>query len=577
MLTLPITTEQLSPVGALFTLLLLLILSNASVSRECLFLLSEVVSSLWRDQRDQEAESSNQTNQHGDAMLRTHNGASNTEATLISKTKESAERRESAANAAASRNSFAFQNQSVESELLFPFNSPITKNPPAIYSSSNSCLMLSAIPLAHVNSGNSVISTNSKLTKNIKRQQKQQQLRETRERQQQKLQEARQEKQKEALNLADPRDEIFENQIFYFGDAQEEHFPSKTQRNSSLSLEQINDPSGDQQGSLHGSFHGKLCDVLSDVSYATQECCSYISNLTQELPASYKSDATIEHPPSYRSIYTQPQGGSSDQNGNNSSQVMSPVYSSQSMLNNTFRANALMVLKQEKAFSKRLSNANVKSQQQLPTYRDLMKENPSSKLKTNNDTLHQILDNENYLFEKNELKLLNNRANSKLGVIKNIDNYSSSSDEEFQLPLKTENSLDATLSKTRSGKSKERKHRKSSTASIGDFIGAIIQRKEKPKGHKRQHSSTKSKKQSSKRKNSTTNRSSKSSAAEEDKISYDGTTEKSEQWLLTQFLIDEYSVHGRNYVKEGSNDSLRRLREDMFESSSDEEDLYSYK
>lgn len=506
-------------------------------------------------------------------MLRMSNGASNTEATLISKNKESSERRESTANAAASRNSFAFQTQSVESELLFPFNSPITKNPLSNYGSSNSCLMISAIPLAHVNSGNSIISTNSKLTKNIKRQQKQQQLRETRERQQQKLLEARQEKQKEGLDLADPRDEIFENQIFYFGDAQEEHFPPKTKRNSSLSLEQINDPSGD----LHSSLHGKVYDVLSDVSYATQECCSYISNLTQEMPASYKSDATIEHPPSYKSIYSQSKGGSSETNINGTSHVMSSAYNSQNILNNTFRANALMVLKQEKAFSKRLSNSNVKTQQQLPTYRDLMKENPSSKLKTNNDTLHEILDNENYLFEKSELKLLNNRSNSKLGVIKDIDNYSSSSDEEFQLPLKTENSLDTALSKKSNGKSKERKHRKSSTASIGDFIGGIIQRKEKSKNNKRQHSSTKSKKQSSKRKNSTTNTSSKSSATGEDKISYDGTSEKSEQWLLTQFLIDEYSVHGRNYIKEGSNDNLRRLREDMFESSSDEEDLYSYK
>ncbi|OBA26895.1 hypothetical protein HANVADRAFT_2266 [Hanseniaspora valbyensis NRRL Y-1626] len=575
------------------------------------------------------------------------------------------------------KNFSLFQQQSVESDLLFPFNSPITKDAlvydkkrsvdtiNSSYSSSTTFsphMIMSAIPLSHVSSGNSIMSTNSKLSKNIKRQQIQQKLKETRERQQMKLVRERQERESFNLNnhVVDPQDEIFENQIFYYGDSQDQkstktinnnnnnnnnNIPSRSKlRNASLSLDQIDDETEELEIGLHENQQDKLYDLMSMTSQVTQEFGSYMSNVTQEIPASFQSQVTLEYPPSYKSSMSQEQFGTerannaplykSSNNTSNSNNNYTAFNNSTNMINgNTaFRANALLVLKQEQAFSKRLSsvlsttlqNESNHSPMHPPTYRDLMKENPSSKVTTNNETLHGILEAENYLFDQSEIKLMNNKGNPRLSIIDDIDNcYSSSSDEEFQLPLKSETSIESNLSSTRSGKNKSNKDKSGRSASsntsstknnrkssLTGFIGGLMQVKDKNSKKKTSSNIKLMKKNKSKkkqnlkeRKNSSTI-SSKSSAtsrttsitsSNDDDDDDDNEhanikgNERSDEWLLTQFLVDEYSVHGRNYMKEEhhneqrinnnhkNDNEFRRLREDMFESSSDEEDFYSYK
>ena len=567
------------------------------------------------------------------------------------------------------KNFSLFQQQSVESDLLFPFNSPITKDAlvydkkrsvDSITSSSSTSsphMLMSAIPLTHVSSGNSIMSTNSKLSKNIKRQQIQQKLKETRERQQMKLVRERQERESFNFNdhVVDPQDEIFENQIFYYGDSQDQkprktinnnnNIPSRSKlRNASLSLDQIDDETEELEIGLHENQQDKLYDLMSMTSQVTQEFGSYMSNVTQEMPASFQSQVTLEYPPSYKSNISQEQVGTerannaplykSSNNTSNSNNNYTAFNNSTNMINgnSAFRANALLVLKQEQAFSKRLSSAlsttlqneSNHSSMHPPTYRDLMKENPSSKVTTNNETLHGILEAENYLFDQSEIKLMNNKGNPRLSIIDDIDNcYSSSSDEEFQLPLKSETSVESNLSSTRSGKNHSNKDKSgrstssntSSTknnrkSSLTGFIGGLMQVKDK-NSKKKTSSNTKlmkknksKKKQSLKERKNSSTISSKSSATsrttsitssndddyenENEHVNIKGN-ERSDEWLLTQFLVDEYSVHGRNYMKEEhpneqrisnnhkNDNEFRRLREDMFESSSDEEDFYSYK
>lgn len=156
----------------------------------------------------------------------------------------------------------------------------------------------------------------------------------------------------------------------------------------------------------------------------------------------------------------------------------------------------------------------------LPEYNHIVKKNPSSKLETNTFKINEILEREKYLSmptrksislkESFDLSLLSKKSNS-------LQERSKSIIDEVD---DYSSSSDGEYLPISSKKNKENSMKFNKKQ-------PLVQNKEKSK----------------------------------------------EDWLVTQFLIDEYSVHGRAYEnkRKTTDQGFGMLQEDMFESSSDEE------
>ncbi|XBW35193.1 hypothetical protein QEN19_000756 [Hanseniaspora menglaensis] len=484
------------------------------------------------------------------------------------------------------KNNLSFPSQSIESDLLFQFNSPITKTDSMnslIENLNNVSNDFTSTDTIASGALNKIIAINggvskSKLSTNIKKNQIQKLLRETREKQQQKLQQ-NEYKSSSVEQVSQTEDNIIENQVFFFDNSESKSSKTKSQvpllppkskkRNPSLSLDQIDNEVEDLEIGLHNNTLEDLYELTSIQSEITQEFGSFVTSLTQELIGSFQSQATLEYPPSYKSVLSIEDPLFENKNYQSGSTTIQSRYEPQSQFINPLRANALKVLKQEQDLNRRLSV--ISHSENLPQYGDLMRENPSNHLKTNENVLHNMLEGEKYLDEQNEIKLLRQKGNPRLSVFEVSDNYTSSSDDEFRVATDADKDLVSALQKKTS-----KTRRRSKKNSITSFIGGIIENKNPASKKKTSidgRSYTKNKKTVAKSRTSSTT--SKTRQNEEAKKTND-------EWLLTQFLVDNYSVHGRNYTCDKSNniqssDGFRRLSEDMFESSSDEEELASYK
>lgn len=219
------------------------------------------------------------------------------------------------------------------------------------------------------------------------------------------------------------------------------------------------------QSKLRNNIEEHISD--SDQSQETLEIGSFKSDMTQEIPSTLMMNVNNNQPPSYDSV----------------------VFSHNDPQKQSFK---------------------------LPQYKQVVKENPSSKLETNTYKMNEILEHERLLSMPNrnsislkdtfDLSLMskNNQTMEERpkNIISEADDYSSSSDGEYIFPT----------------------NKKSNKNTMKNKVVHTA-----PKGN--------------------------------------------DDWLVTQFLIDEYSVHGRAYESKRRNTDhgLGRLQEDMFESSSDEE------
>lgn len=152
----------------------------------------------------------------------------------------------------------------------------------------------------------------------------------------------------------------------------------------------------------------------------------------------------------------------------------------------------------------------------LPKYKHIIKDNPSSKLNTNTLKMHEILESERYL----------------------------------TMPSRNSVSLKDSFDFRLTSKSKGNLHSKESFLNNADNYSS-----------------------SSDEEYLATSKSHKEKKAIQKKDILLEKQNNSQDWLVTQFLIDEYSVHGRAYENKRKNSvhGFGMLQEDMFDSSSDEE------
>lgn len=152
----------------------------------------------------------------------------------------------------------------------------------------------------------------------------------------------------------------------------------------------------------------------------------------------------------------------------------------------------------------------------LPKYKHIIKDNPSSKLNTNTLKMHEILESERYLAMPSR--------------------HSMSLKDSFDFRLVS--------------KAKDNGHNQESYMNNADNYSS-----------------------SSDEEFLTTSKNNKEQKVKQVDNMLLKKQNNSQDWLVTQFLIDEYSVHGRAYEnkRKKSIHGFGMLQEDMFDSSSDEE------
>ncbi|KAL6930910.1 hypothetical protein ACO0R3_004034 [Hanseniaspora guilliermondii] len=151
----------------------------------------------------------------------------------------------------------------------------------------------------------------------------------------------------------------------------------------------------------------------------------------------------------------------------------------------------------------------------LPKYKHIIKENPSSKLETNTLKMHEILECEKYLTmpSRNSISLKDSLSCTLLSRLKG-NAYNKES-----IMNNADNYSSSSDEEYLTSKDKKFKQ-------VDDLNSIILEKQN-----------------------------------------------NNQDWLVTQFLIDEYSVHGRAYEnkRRKSDHGFGMLEEDMFDSSSDEE------
>lgn len=152
----------------------------------------------------------------------------------------------------------------------------------------------------------------------------------------------------------------------------------------------------------------------------------------------------------------------------------------------------------------------------LPKYKHIIKDNPSSKLNTNTLKMHEILESERYLTtpSRNSMSLKDSFDFRLLS--KSKDNGPNKESFMNNADIYSSSSDEEYLSTSKNTKEKKAKQ-----------VNNMLLKKQN----------------------------------------------NNQDWLVTQFLIDEYSVHGRAYEnkRRKSAHGFGMLQEDMFDSSSDEE------